>query len=147
MHELCDERAPQHLGTRVAHEGVAPLLRLDGVVPVQPGLQQLGPAPQLEHLGVVEVRGAGLQERDLHGRVLAEAGGDHGSGGAPAHDDVVVGGHRVLGHLGSWAVGCRDGHRILLGHGAFFLGSGARGAERAHAGRGNQPDTAGSVFS
>ena len=81
--------AAHDLGTGVAHEGVAVLLRLDRVVPVVAGLQQLHPAVQLQYLGHAAVVRAGLHQRHGHGRVLAEPGGDCGPGGSAADDDVV----------------------------------------------------------
>ena len=79
---------------------------------------------------MLAVVGAGLEQRHLELRVLAQARGDDGAGGAAAHDDVVVLGDRVLGR------------QVLIGHVFCFLSGGS-----GQCVRGNHPETAGSVFS
>ena len=83
--------AAQDLRAGVPHEGVAALLRLDRVVPVIPGLQERGPRLQVQDSGVADVGGAGLQQADRDGGVLAQARGDRRSGAATADHDVVEG--------------------------------------------------------
>jgi hypothetical protein len=105
--------AAEHLGARVPHGRVAVLLRLDRVVPVVAGLEQLHPPVEAEdHVEVPVVR-AGLDEGHLHVGVLAEAGGDRGARGSPADDHVVVLG---AGHVVSSAVAHRAAnHPVTCG--------------------------------
>ena len=81
--------AAHHLGAGVAHEGVAVFLRFHRVVPVVAGFEQLHPAVQLQDFGQVAVIRAGLHEGHGHVRILAQPGGDGGTRGSAADDDVV----------------------------------------------------------
>ena len=146
--------AAQHLGAGHAHVRVAVLLLLDGVVPVVAGLQQLHPPAEGQHLVDVPVVRSGLDQPDAHGRVLGQAGGDDGAGGAAADHQVV----ELLRGLGRWGGAGRGHVSPREGLGTFSRRGSSRGApassscgrrrRRAGAGQGaaNQPVTAGAVF-
>src|SRR5699024_7962234 len=80
-------------------------------------LQQLGPALELEHLLVLQVGGARLEQGHVDVRVLAQAGGQGGAGGAAADDEVVELGKGVLGG------------EVLCGHVCCVLSIGGAGEE------------------
>ena len=88
--------APEHLGACHAHERVPAVLRFDLVVPVVAGLEQFHPPVQLQHLGVVGVVAARLEQGDTHIRVLTEPRRHHGARRTRSHHHVVVG-RDVLG--------------------------------------------------
>ena len=79
----------QHLRPGVAQEGVPALLRLNRVVPVVSGAEQLHPAVEPQDDRVVHVGGSGLQQAHCHRRVLRQAGGQRAASGPTPDDDVV----------------------------------------------------------
>ncbi|KAF0962921.1 hypothetical protein MLGJGCBP_03952 [Rhodococcus sp. T7] len=83
-------RAPaEDLGPGVPHETVAPLLRLDRIVPVVPGVEQVHPLGQLEDVAVPDVRRAGLQQAHRHRRILAQPCREDAPRATATRDHVV----------------------------------------------------------
>src|SRR5699024_12150707 len=73
----------------VAHKRVALLLLFDGVVPVEPGLEELHPPIEPEDDILADVGRAGFEQPDADLGILAQSRGDRGSRRAAADDDVV----------------------------------------------------------
>lgn len=94
--------AAQHPRTAVADVRVAPGLLGGGVVVVELTAEQAHPSAQGEDVVAADVAGAALDDGDADVRVFGQPGGDDGSGGATADDDVVV--HVLVVHAWSFAV-------------------------------------------
>ena len=101
--------AAEHLRAGVAQEAVALLLRLDRIVPVVAGVEQVHPVLEAQDRAVVDVGGSRLQQAHGDVRVFGQPGGDDASCRAAAGDHIVE-----LARVDHGAISPIGGQRVEL---------------------------------
>ena len=89
MHELCDEQPPSTLARACRMNELPRLLRLDRVVPVVAGVQQVHPLRQHQDVVVADIGRPGLEQAHRDVRVLRQPRGQRAARGAAAGDHIV----------------------------------------------------------